>query len=293
MPQLLVNALIAGSIYAIVSSGFSLMYGVLKVLNFAHGQVLMLGAYLFYFFHISQELAVPAAGILSLGCMSLFAITALRLFIEPFTEHSFILPLVSTLALSIILESLVSIFFGVNVKSFTSGSAVESIEFWGIFITPIQIIIITSAVFILSVLGLVVHTTYYGRMLRALAEHPAAAESLGINRRILTLSVILIGTLLATYAGILVGYETNIQPTMGGIFTVKALAAMILGGLGNIWGTVAGSYILALVENLGLGVEIGGYSIPAGYKDAVAFIIILLMLLVRPTGIFGKRLRKV
>ena len=99
------------------------------------------------------------------------------------------------------------------------------------------------------------------------------------------------GTLLAAYAGILVGYESNMQPTMGSSYTIKAFAAMILGGLGNVWGAVVGSYILGVVENFSIGLDFGGYSIPAGYKDAFAFLIILIMLLFRPQGIFGTKQR--
>jgi branched-subunit amino acid ABC-type transport system permease component len=101
-----------------------------------------------------------------------------------------------------------------------------------------------------------------------------------------------LSTILAGFAGVLVGYETNLQPTMGQTYTIKAFAAMILGGLGNIWGTVAGSYLLGLVENLAIGLDFGGYSLPAGYKDAFAFVIILLVLLFRPTGLFNTASRK-
>ncbi|RIK99786.1 MAG: branched-chain amino acid ABC transporter permease, partial [Proteobacteria bacterium] len=92
---------------------------------------------------------------------------------------------------------------------------------------------------------------------------------------------------------VMVGYETNLQPTMGNAYTIKAFAAMILGGLGNIWGTIAGSYILGLVENLSIGLDFGGYSLPAGYKDAFAFVIILLVLLFKPEGIFRFGARKI
>jgi branched-chain amino acid transport system permease protein len=86
---------------------------------------------------------------------------------------------------------------------------------------------------------------------------------------------------------VLIGFETNLQPTMGGSYTIKAFAAMVLGGLGNIWGTLAGAFILGFIENFGIGLEIGGVSLPAGYKDAFAFVIILVVLLVRPSGLFG------
>jgi branched-chain amino acid transport system permease protein len=103
--------------------------------------------------------------------------------------------------------------------------------------------------------------------------------------------VFIVSVLLAAYAGILVGYETNIQPTMGGSYSIKSFAAMLLGGLGSIWGTILGALILGLVENLSIGLDFGGYSLPAGYKDAFAFVIILLVLLVRPQGLLGTKAR--
>jgi branched-subunit amino acid ABC-type transport system permease component len=181
--------------------------------------------------------------------------------------------------------------FGVNVRSLSSGEELSSLEFSGVFITPIQIVIIVSAIVILAVMGLIIHGTGVGRRVRALAENPHASQTLGIKAKRINFSVFLISTVLAGYAGVLVGYETNLQPTMGNAYTIKAFAAMILGGLGNIWGTVFGAYILGFVENMAIGLDFGGYSLPAGYKDAFAFLIILGVLLVRPQGLFGSRKR--
>ena len=102
-----------------------------------------------------------------------------------------------------------------------------------------------------------------------------------------------VAVLLTVFGGVMIGYETNLQPTMGNSYTIKAFAAMILGGLGNIWGAVAGSYILGVIENFSIGLEFGSYSLPAGYKDAFAFLVILLVLLFKPSGLFNKRGRTV
>jgi len=292
LPQLLVNALIAGSIYALASSGLSLTYGLLRILNFAHGHLMMVGAYCFYFASVEQEWSILEAALFTAALTSVLACLSLKVFVLPFARFSFILTFITTLALSTILESSVSMIFGVNVKSLSPGTSAQSIEFYGIYITPIQILIILSAVILLGLLGILIHHTSLGRKVRALSEHPQAAQTLGINRTLASYGVFILGMLLAAYAGILVGYETNIQPTMGTTYTIKAFAAMILGGLGSIWGTVAGSYILGLVENLSIGLDFGGYSIPAGYKDAFAFMIILLMLLIKPEGLFRSRGRK-
>lgn len=291
LPQLIVNALISGSIYALASSGLSLTYGLMRILNFAHGPLMMLGAYFFYFESVDRGNGVLISGLATALFGVLISIFALRIFILPFLSLSYLLPFVTTLALANILESVVSMVFGVNVKSLTLGSYAQSIELGGVYITPIQILIIASAVVLLSILAFTVHYTSVGRRIRALCENRYSAESLGVSQSSVVYGVFLVGTLLAMYAGILVGYETNLQPTMGSVYTVKAFAAMLLGGLGNIWGTVAGAYILGFVENLSIGLDFGGYSVPAGYKDAFAFLIILMVLMLRPQGLFMWRKR--
>lgn len=292
LPQLLVNSLIAGSIYALATAGLSLTYGMLRILNFAHGHMMMVGAYFFYLVSVEHQLPAVWCVVLTLAFSVVLALLTLRIFILPFTHYHFLLALVTTLALSHILEALVAIIFGVNVKSLSPGVAIESYEYAGIYITPLQIIIILSAVVFISAIALVIHSTSIGRRIRAISEDSHAAQSIGISKRRTSYVVYITATITAVYAGILVGYETNLQPTMGMTYTVKAFAAMILGGLGNLWGTIIGSYILGLVENLSIGLEFGGWSIPAGYKDAFAFVIILVVLLFRPEGLFQKNIRK-
>lgn len=287
LPQLLVNSLITGSIYALASSGLALSYGLLRILNFAHGHVMMIGAYIFFFFHVRAEMGLLPAALLSTAGVVALGACALSVFILPFLKSNSLLPLITTIALGTILESLVSIGFGVNVRSFPLLNAAQSVEWAGIYITPLQIFIIASALIILGTVGFIVHKTSLGRKVRAIAENHLAAEGLGISSSLVMYTVFIISTVLGAYAGVLVGYETNIQPTMGGSYSIKAFAAMVLGGLGNIWGTVAGAFILGLVENLSIGLDFWGYSLPAGYKDAFAFIIILGVLLLRPQGLFG------
>lgn len=292
IPQLLVNSLIAGSIYAIAGSGLSMTYGLLRILNFAHGHFMMVGAYFFYVTSVEQGLNYPAAGAFTALAMLVVAVLSLKIFIMPFRRYSTMLPFVTTLALSAILEALVSIVFGVNVKSLGSGLGMTSYEFLGVFITPIQLIIIVSSLVLMTVLAFVVHATSVGRYIRALAENSYAAESLSISQMKVSFWIFTIASLFAAFAGILAGFETNMQPTMGNAYTIKAFAAMILGGLGNIWGTIAGSYILGLLENLSIGLDFWGYSLPAGYKDAFAFVIIVVVLLFKPQGLFNRASRQ-
>src|SRR5262249_17834811 len=157
LPQLLVNALIAGSIYALASSGLSLTYGLLRILNFAHGHMMMVGVYLFYLATALLNWGLFPASIFTVATSMVLAVLTLRVFILPFSKYSFILTLVTTLALSNILEAAISMGFGVNVKSLSAPYASNSIEIHGIYITPIQILIITSAVVILSLIAFFVH----------------------------------------------------------------------------------------------------------------------------------------
>lgn len=293
LPQLIINALITGSIYALASAGLAVAYGLLRILNFAHGHFMMVGAYMFFAAGVTAGLPLPLALLITVIGSAIFGALVLMVFVEPFIKFNPLLVFVTTLALATMCESVVSMIFGVNVKSLDPGAGVNSIEFYGIYITPIQITIIVSAVVLLGFLGFVVHLSSVGRRLRALSEHSAGAESVGINRRKVTTVTFVIATILASYAGILVGLETNLQPTMGNTYTIKAFAAMVLGGLGNMWGTVVGAYLLGLVENLSIGLDFGPYSLPAGYKDAFAFVIILLVLLFKPSGLFVKKSRSV
>ena len=291
LPQLLVNAAISGSLYALMSSGMALTYGLLKILNFAHGHMMMFGAYILLFFLTQQEYSFGISMLCVLFSMIAFSMLVFNAFVRPFAKYELILTLVTTIALSNMLEAIISIWFGVNVQSFPSTFGFDSYEYYGVFITKVQIIIMVSALLGLSGLAWVVHSTPFGRTIRALSEDSYAAQSIGISRQKNTYAVFVLGVVLAAYAGIMLGYETNLSPTMGGSFTIKCFAAMVIGGLGNLWGTVVGSYLLGLLENLVVGLDFNGISIPAGYKDAVSFMIILLVLLFFPQGLFNKKKR--
>lgn len=289
--QLAVNSLITGSIYALASLGLSLSYGILKILNFAHGHLMMAGAYLYYLFLVELGFGVPASLCLTLLGSAAIGFLTLQIVVRPFLGLSPLLPFVTTLALATVLESLAALLFGVNTKSYPF--IAESLKFGGIYITNLQIGIILIALLLLILVPLFVFGTPLGRSARAVAERPESTAALGGDSRWVLSFWFILSVILAAAAGILVGYETNLQPTMGAIYTLKAFAALILGGLGSIWGVIAGAYCLGFLENFGIGVEVFGMSIPSGYKDAFAFAIVLLVLLVKPGGLFGAQLRKV
>jgi branched-chain amino acid transport system permease protein len=293
LPQLVINSLITGSIYALASSGLALTYGVTKVLNFAHGHLMMVGAYLFFGIYVLLGLPFVVAGTLTVLTLALLGTLVYWAFIQPFASLNPLLPFVTTLALSACLEAVISLSFGVNVLSFTTSELAESWSFYSIYITPLQVIIIAVSIVLLSLLGVFIHFSKYGRAVRSMSSLPFAAQALGLNSRNVLLCSFIVGVILAGIAGILIGYETNLQPTMGNVYTIKAFAAMILGGLGSIWGTILGAYILGFVENFAIGLDFGGISLPAGYRDAFAFLLILMTLLFRPRGLLGSKDRSI
>jgi branched-chain amino acid transport system permease protein len=264
----------------------------------------MLGGYLFMALSganttLSNEMTsspsiIEGIAISVIAAMAVIAIAYVTyaVFIAPFMVSNALLVFVTTLSLSIIIESSVSMVFGVNVRSLGVFYSEDSFEWGSVFITPIQILIIISALVSLLASAIIIHLTPVGRQIRALSAHSAAAESLGIYRRQISIFVCILSVAFATLAGILIGYETNLYPTMGTTYTIKAFAALLLGGLGNIWGTIAGSYLLGIVENFSIGIDLGDYSLPAGYKDAFAYAIIVLVLVFKPEGLFGQLQRK-
>ena len=293
LQQLIINSIITGSIYALASSGLCLSFGIMRVLNFAHGHMMMISAYIFLWALQTQGFGYFGAALTCFAFAVVLGEFVLRFFVDPFSRYSFVLALVSTLALSNILEAVVSILFGVNVKSIPMESMSESLTLGSAYVTEFQIAIIGVAVLLLVTLGIIVHYTKLGRAVRAVSENAFIAQALGVSRKMAVRVVFISSSVLAAIAGVMVGVETNLTPTMGTHYTIKAIAAMLLGGLGNLWGTLIGCYILGAVENFSIGMDFFGYSLPAGYKDAFAYLIIFLVLLFKPEGLFVRRSRKI
>jgi branched-chain amino acid transport system permease protein len=289
--QLLFNSLVTASIYAFVTVGLYLTYGLLGVIQFAHGHLMLLGAYFFFWFRYQHSLSFSFSLLATLALAVPATLIVDKVFIKPFVRYSPLVVFVATLTLSIFIESFIAFAFGVDVKSLGSELSYSGYQFCGIYVTMIQLVIITSALIFLPLFILCITYTPFGRRLRALAKHPYAAQSLNIPHQFLLFSAITVSTAFAFCAGIMVGYETSIFPTMAYSYTVKAFAALVLGGLGSIGGAVVGCLVLAILENFCVGIDIFGYSLPAGYRDAFSFIVILSVLLFRRQGIGGKSIR--
>jgi branched-chain amino acid transport system permease protein len=286
--QLIVNGLITGAIYALVASGFSLIYSTNKFIHFAHGAVVAFSAYFLYFlfsmigmnFGFAVIFTIAFAILLGWG-MNVVVYRQLRK-----RKTSSVILLIASFALLILLESLILILFGATVKTIGFIRAATSIEIFGAFITPLQIFIIISSLVLLSLFLFFMKKVKVGKAMRAVSDNKDVAEIVGISsEKIYSLSF-LIGSGIAGIAGILVALEQNLQPMMGTNLMIKGFVAAVIGGIGSVPGAILGGFFLGLSENIGV------WFLPLGYKDAIAFVILFIFLLLRPKGILGIKKRE-
>jgi len=284
----LINGLTLGSIYAIVALGFTLVFGVLGIINMAHGEIFMFGA----FIGVMVTSMFDAPLWVAFG-VAILVTAVLGFFLETFALRplrskqgvSHLAPLISTIGVSIFLENLSHHLFGAGNKPFEAPFAEINIQFGSVTVYLVQIVIFIIAVILMIALSFWLGKTKAGKALRATAENLETASLLGINtKRIITMTVI-IASAMGGIAGILVGMAFNsVNPQMGLSMGLKGLAIIILGGMGNVRGAMAGGLILGLAETC---VVVYGDS---GYKDAIAFLAIIVILLIRPQGLFGKKI---
>ncbi|MCH7575335.1 MAG: branched-chain amino acid ABC transporter permease [Candidatus Marinimicrobia bacterium] len=281
--QLVANGIIAGSIYALIALGFALIYRTVKFFHFAHGVVYTVGAYLAYTFTItvgidplvSFFLAVILAGVMGLGIDRLVYYPLRR------QKASDLIFLLASFGIFIFIQNLIQLLYGAQILTLRRGPIVEGHHVLGTIITNTQILILVTSILLSVALWLYVKHSKLGKSIRAVSDDPVAASIVGINpERVIGLSFF-IGSMLAGAAGILISLETNLEPTMGFTAILKGIIAAIIGGIGSIPGAVFGGYFLGMAENLGI------WKIQAGWKDAIAFGILILFLLVRPGGIMG------
>ncbi len=281
--QLLVNGLIAGGTYALAAVGYSMVYGALKFINFAHGSVAMVGAYFAYglavsVFHLPLLPAVLIAMVLTAGLGVLIERAAYR----PLRKAPKLAPLTTAIAVSLVLDATVMIVAGADIKTFNL-PAERGRQIGPVFITPVQMVIIATSLLLMVFLFLLLNRTKLGKSIRAVADDITLSEVAGLDSDFVISAVFAIGSALAAVAGALIGLDTNLQPTMGFIITVKAFAAVILGGLGSVPGAIVGGFLIGITENIGV------WFIPPVWKDTIAYGILIVMLFFRPNGIFGKK----
>jgi branched-chain amino acid transport system permease protein len=284
--QLLANSLIAGSLAALIAGGLALVYGLLGIFNLALGQMVLIGGYTTWWLH--QSLGVPLilsmiGGLLSGACV---AWISYEIFVNPFYKHHRFLPLVTTIALSMILDGLILLIFESSPKSILPGLK-KTQDMFGVQISSEQMLLVATTLILLFAFASILHSTPFGRKVRAVVQHDHAATSLGIRASLLHRFVFVLSGIFAAAGGIFIGIDQNLSPVLAFPLTIKAYAAIIAGGKGNFWGAIFCAYLIALLEQLAIGVPWwGGNYIPAGYQQSVALILIIIVLLCKPTGIF-------
>ncbi|MCQ8896342.1 branched-chain amino acid ABC transporter permease [Limnobacter humi] len=311
--QQIINGLVLGSIYALVALGYTMVYGVLGLINFAHGEVVMVGA-MVAFSAISAIAGInpglPGWLLLSLGmvaaipvCMAV-SFTVEKVAYRPLRTAPRLAPLISAIGVSITLQTLAMIIWGRNylifpttlsqdpITLFTFHNTVADAPARTISLTPVQLTIVVLSSVLMMGLTTLVNRTKLGKAMRATAENPAIASLMGINPNAIISATFMIGAALAGVAGVMVAANYSVAHFyMGFLPGLKAFTAAVLGGIGNIYGAMLGGLLLGLVESLGAGYlgQLTGGFLGSNYQDIFAFAVLILVLTVRPSGLLGEK----
>lgn len=290
--QNLLNGIASGAIYALIALGYTMVYGILKLINFAHGDIFMLGSFVGYYAggsmvrHMHGQSSFGSAALvllLSMICCGIFGFINERIAYRPLRNSPRIASLITAIGVSFFLEYGGQMVFGPDPKFFPTLIPKRIINFGGITTTNYQIIVLVVALVFMALLQYIVYGTKFGRAMRAVSFNFETAALMGIpTDRIISMTFI-IGSTLAGVAGILYGLSyPKIDPLMGIMPGLKAFVAAVLGGIGNVPGAVVGGLIIGVIEAF-----VGGSSF-SNYRDAIAFVILIVILLFRPSGLFGK-----
>ncbi len=285
----LISGISLGSVYAIIALGYTMVYGIAKMLNFAHGDVIMIGAYIS--FCVTQYLGLPAfvSVVAAMAVCTALGIVIEGLAYRPLRQAASLAVLITAIGVSYLLQNVALLIWGSNPKNFTSVFSVGAITLFGGTLTITSETILTVLANIVIMIGLTLFTgkTKVGKAMRAVSEDKGAAELMGINVNHTITITFAIGSALAAIAGVLLcsSYPT-LQPTTGSMPGIKAFTAAVFGGIGSIPGAMIGGVLLGVIEILGkayVSTELG---------DAFVFAVLIVVLLVKPTGLLGKQVRE-
>ncbi|WP_029144336.1 branched-chain amino acid ABC transporter permease [Microbacterium luticocti] len=291
MMQLIWNGLIVGSFYALVALGYSMVYGIIKLLNFAHGDVYMLGAFVAFFtlnsFGVNGSSSIPLLLVMLLLAMvttGLIGVGIERVAYRPLRRSPRLAVLITAIGVSFTLEYGVRAIFGPNPEAFPVRFESKGFEFAGMRITGAQITLVVIAAVLMLVLSHVVERTRSGRAMRAIALDTQGSQLMGINVNRTIAVVFFIGSALAGAAGVMAGaYYGSIDFLMGFIIGLKAFTAAVIGGIGNLYGAMLGGLVLGMLESFG-SAWFGGE-----WRDVFSFAFLILFLTFKPTGLLGAR----
>ncbi len=285
--QQLINGISLGSIYALIALGYTMIYGIIKLINFAHGDIYMVGAYIGFFSITQAGLGVIPSLMISLVTTGLLGMAVERIAYRPLRHAPRISVLITAIGVSFFLEYTSMYFVSPTPRTFPALFGDVAVDFMGIVINGQQMLILGITAILMVVLTYIVQRTKTGKAMRATSFDTETAELMGINSDRIISITFGIGSALAAVAGVLVGiYYNSIDPLMGIMPGLKAFVAAVLGGIGILPGAVVGGLILGVVEAL-----VSGF-ISSTFRDAAAFAILIIVLLVRPTGLFGKNTKE-
>jgi branched-chain amino acid transport system permease protein len=285
--QQMINGLSLGSIYALVALGYTMVYGIIKLINFAHGDIYMLGAYIGFIVTTKLGLGfVPALLISMVGC-AIIGMTIERIAYKPLRHATRITALITAIGVSYFLEAGTQRVMGAGVQTFPNVFVNETIMLGNVRISTQQIVIFVVTIVLMVALQFLVNKTKIGRAMRAVSVDADAARLMGVNVNATISFTFAIGSALAGAAGVLVGvYYNSINPLMGMLPGIKAFIAAVFGGIGIIPGAMLGGFFIGIVETM-----VAGYG-SSLWKDAVVYIILILILIIKPAGLLGKNTKE-
>ncbi|WP_201779714.1 branched-chain amino acid ABC transporter permease [Oxobacter pfennigii] len=282
--QQTINGIALGSVYALIALGYTMVYGIVQLINFAHGDIYMVGAYAAFFAAGALKLPFLPVLLIAMATSAILGLTIEKLAYRPIRTAPKVTNLITAIGVSLLIENLVRIFIGPNPRSFPELIKVQIINIGSLQINNLQIVVFSVSVILMLILQFIVHKTKVGKAMRAVSQDKDAAKLMGINIDRTISYTFAIGSSLAAVAGVLVGivYQ-RIDPLMGVMSGLKAFIAAVLGGIGIIPGAMAGGFLMGIAETL-----TKGY-ISTQLSDAIAFAILIIILLVKPSGLMGKK----
>ena len=287
MLQQLVNGLILGSVYALIALGYTMVYGIIKLINFAHGDLYMMGAFIGYYLINSFQLNFFLALILTMVLTACLGVLIEFLAYRPLRNSTKIAALITAIGVSFFLEYGMVYLFGANTRAFPQALETVKYNLGPITVTNVQLTILGVSVFLMLALPFIVQKTKMGKAMRAVSVDSDAAQLMGINVNSTISFTFALGSALAGAAGVLIGlYYNSVDPLMGMAPGIKAFVAAVLGGIGIIPGAALGGFIIGLLETLAVTIGL------SSYRDAVVYGILIVILLVRPAGILGKNVKE-
>ncbi|PKY91946.1 branched-chain amino acid ABC transporter permease [Aerococcus christensenii] len=281
--QQLVNGVALGSIYALMALGYTMVYGIIGLINFAHGDIYMVGAFVGFSLVTTAGVGVFSALIISMIFTALLGVIIERIAYKPLRGSTRIAALITAIGVSMLLQNVMIALKGPEVRAFPADLPALSLNFGSFSINSQQLLILVVTIVLMIALQVIVQKTKLGQAMRAVSVDDQAAQLMGINANTIISFTFLIGSALAGAAGVLVGiYYNSLSPLMGVNIGTKTFVAAVVGGIGSIPGAMCGGLIIGLVETF---VAMVGLST---WKDAVVYAILIVILLVKPTGLLGK-----